>query len=92
MPNIRPSAAFKKSYKRYLTKHPESIHQINEALLQLESDPRAASLKTHKLQGEWKGFFACSAGYNLRIVFEFIEDKLDTYIVLIDIGTHDKVY
>ncbi len=90
MPSIRPSPAFKRAYKFYVSKHPESIDQINETLLQLELDPRATSLKTHKLQGELKGYLACSAGYDLRIVFE--ENKTEDYIVLITIGTHDEVY
>lgn len=32
-------------------------------------------LKTHKLKGKLAGSWACSAGYDLRIVFEFVTHK-----------------
>ena len=92
MPIVKVSPAFKRSFKRYLSKHPELKVQIAEIITQLELDPRATSLKTHKLRGEWQGYLACSAGYDLRIVFEFIENKPEDEILLIDIGTHDDVY
>jgi addiction module RelE/StbE family toxin len=92
MPNIQLSAVFEKSYYRYLRKHPELRIQISEVIAQLELDPRAIKLKTHKLQGKWKGYYACSVAYDLRIVFEFVENQPEDDILLIDIGTHDDVY
>jgi mRNA interferase YafQ len=57
---------------------------------QLEREPFAPALGTHKLKGELRGYWSCSAGYDLRIVFEWLQDK--DLILLVDIGTHDEVY
>lgn len=46
-------------------------------------------LKTHKLSDKLKGLWAFVVEYDCRVVFEFMgKDKA----VLVDIGTHDKVY
>ena len=50
------------------------------------------SLKTHKLKGDHAGSWSCSAGYDLRIVFEFVKDDENEAILLQSIGTHDEVY
>jgi mRNA-degrading endonuclease YafQ of YafQ-DinJ toxin-antitoxin module len=49
---------------------------------------------THKLSGELYGLWACSCGYDCRIVFalEQAEQSGDEVVVLLDIGTHDEVY
>jgi mRNA-degrading endonuclease YafQ of YafQ-DinJ toxin-antitoxin module len=64
-----------------------------EATLQMLSDdafdPR---LKTHRLSGDLEGVWACSAGYNLRILFEFVEHEGTEAILLLTVGTHDEVY
>ena len=51
-------------------------------------------LKTHKLHGELEGLFACSVEYDLRIVFDIVENSRtkEKEILLIDIGTHEEVY
>ena len=51
-------------------------------------------LETHKLKGILAGSWACSAGYDLRIIFDFVkeEEQPEDAILLIDIGTHDEVY
>lgn len=36
--------------------------------------------------------WACSAGYDLRIVFKYVEDEDGEAISLLTIGTHDEVY
>ena len=43
-----------------------------------------------KLSGSW----ACSAGYDLRIVFDFVgrEKGENEDILLLAVGTHEKVY
>ena len=45
---------------------------------------------SRKLAGSW----ACSAGYDLRILFDFCRNKFggEDDILLIDIGSHDEVY
>ena len=49
-------------------------------------------LKTHKRKGELAGSWACSAGYDLRILFEFVQHEGAEAILLHTIGTHDEVY
>jgi mRNA-degrading endonuclease YafQ of YafQ-DinJ toxin-antitoxin module len=58
----------------------------------LYNDPFQAKLRTHKLKGELKDSYACSAGYDLRIVFKFVEHENSSAILLESIGTHDEVY
>lgn len=40
------------------------------------------------------GIWACSAGYDLRILFEFVPSPQggEDDLFLIEIGTHDEVY
>jgi mRNA interferase YafQ len=34
----------------------------------------------------------CSAGYNVRIVFEYIQHEGAEAVLLLSLGTHDQVY
>ena len=47
-----------------------------------------------KLKGKLAGSWACSAGYDLRIVFDFAKNANQTEagILLLEIGTHEEVY
>ena len=56
------------------------------------ADAFQAALKTHKLKGELAGSWACSAGYDLRLIFEFVQHEGAEAILLQNIGTHDEVY
>jgi mRNA interferase YafQ len=38
------------------------------------------------------GSWACSAGYDMRIVFEFVQYEGAEAILLQTVGTHDEVY
>jgi len=49
-------------------------------------------LKTHKLKGDLQGSWACSGGYDLRIVFEFVQYQGSEAILLESIGTHEEAY
>ena len=75
-------------------KRPDLREKVAETLNLLVRDPFVAQLETHKLKGKLSGSWACSAGYDLRIVFDFVKgekDKEDN-ILLLAIGTHDEVY
>jgi mRNA-degrading endonuclease YafQ of YafQ-DinJ toxin-antitoxin module len=65
---------------------------VRDALHSLAEDAFEASLKTHKLKGDLAGSWACSASYDLRIVFEFVEHEGAEAILLQSVGTHDEVY
>jgi mRNA interferase YafQ len=86
--------SFKRDLKRATKNQPKLRQKVIEILELLETDPFAPSLKTHKLQGEFKGLWACSVEYDCRIIFcfEAISGELEEAIVLFNIGDHDDVY
>ncbi len=88
------SNAFTRSFKRRMRKRPDLHNDIAEALRLLVGNPFALQLETHKLKGKLSGSWACSAGYDLRIVFDFVktEKGSEDDILLLAIGTHDEVY
>lgn len=86
------SPAFGRDLKRWLKSHPESAEAIEATLEQLSADPGHTSLRTHKLRGPLADYRACSAGYDLRIVFEYAKHDGQEAILLLALGTHDEVY
>ncbi len=50
------------------------------------------SLRTHKLKGDLDACWSSSAGYDLRIIFEFIEQEGSEALLLLTVGPHDEVY
>ena len=88
------SNAFIRSFKRWMRKRPDLHNDIAEALMLLVVNPFAPQLETHKLKGKLSGSWACSAGYDLRVVFDFVKTEKDREddILLLAIGTHDEVY
>ena len=85
---------FLKASRRTIRKYPQLRHDIERTLRLLAEDPFAPHLATHKLKGKLAGSWACSVGYDLRIVFAFIDggSRKEEEILLIEIGTHDEVY
>lgn len=65
---------------------------IRRALELLTEDAFHPLLRTHKLKGKLEGSYACSSGYDLRIVFEFVQHEGSEAILLETIGTHQEVY
>jgi addiction module RelE/StbE family toxin len=88
------SNAFTRSFKRWMRKRPDLHNDIDEVLRLLVGNPFALQLETHKLKGKLSGSWACSAGYDLHIVFDFVktEKGSEDDILLLAIGTHDEVY
>lgn len=86
------SAAFVRAARRLLKKNPEAAGHLQIALQALTEDAFHPGLKTHKLKGELVGSWACSAGYDLRVVFEFVQHEGAEAILLQTVGTHDEVY
>lgn len=83
-----------RSVKRTVKKRATLRNDIEDTVKLLARDTFAPSLETHKLKGNLAGFWACSVGYDLRIVFDFvhIEGEQEDDIRLLEIGTHDEVY
>jgi mRNA-degrading endonuclease YafQ of YafQ-DinJ toxin-antitoxin module len=67
---------FKRSYKKKILK--------NASLKLKFEDPFNTKLKTHKLSGTLKDFWAFSVDYDCRVIYKFLK--------AIDIGSHDEVY
>lgn len=63
--------------------------KIKQKVLKLENifldDPFDARLNTHKLHGQQAKYYAFSATYSLRIIFEFIDSET---VGFVDIGLH----
>jgi addiction module RelE/StbE family toxin len=86
------SPAFGRELKKWLKSHSDTAHSIAETLEQLSTDAGHASLRTHKLRGPLAGCWSCSAEYDLRIVFEYLQHDGAEAIHLLSLGTHDQVY
>lgn len=86
--------SFKRAFKRLIKKNPSLQTRVSEVLKLLEYDPFTPSLKSHKLTGNLDEYWSCSVNYNCRIVFKFSQSNElnQTFIILIDIGSHDEVY
>jgi mRNA-degrading endonuclease YafQ of YafQ-DinJ toxin-antitoxin module len=80
---------FKRAYKKKLKQYPEMKQQLSTALNLFVKNPYHPLLKTHKLGGPLKGSFAFSLGYDLRVVFKFLDED---EVFLETIGTHEEVY
>jgi addiction module RelE/StbE family toxin len=86
------SKSFTRDTKRFLKKNPQLAESVKTTLNLLESNVFHPQLKTHRLKGRLKDCWACSAGYDLRIVFEIVRYEKEDVILLQTIGTHDEVY
>lgn len=86
------SAAFLRAARRLVKKNAEAAPILRATLESLAEDAFHPALKTHKLKGELAGSWACSAGHDLRIVFELVEHEGAEAILLQTVGTHDEVY
>ena len=78
--------------KRLGKKDRRAFAAIRATLVMLQDDAFDPKLGSHKLKGDLTGLWACSAGYDLRIVFEIAKHNNDEVILLISVGTHDEVY
>lgn len=86
------SSVFVRAARRLIKKHPEAAPILETTFAALIEDAFHAGLKTHKLKGDLAGCWACSAGYDLRLIFEFVQHDGAEAILLQNIGTHDEVY
>ncbi len=86
------SSAFIRSAKKIIKRDQGSAAAIEAALELLATDAFHPRLRTHKLSGELANSWACNAGYDLRIVFSFVQYQGAEAILLETMGTHDEVY
>ncbi|MFH1288297.1 MAG: type II toxin-antitoxin system mRNA interferase toxin, RelE/StbE family [bacterium] len=86
------SNAFIRAARQKVKKNPKIAEDVKISLELLEKDAFHHLLKTHKLKGDFKDSWACSVGYDLRIIFKFVQYKGTEAILLEAIGTHEEVY
>ena len=86
------STDFVRAVRKHISRHPKHATDLFEAFTQLAEDPFHPSLRTHKLTGALAGSWACSVGYDLRIIFKTVKQGGKPAILLESVGTHDEVY
>lgn len=86
------TSAFVRSAKKVLKRDRMLAQALQNTLTLLSEDAFHPSLKTHKLKGNFSGFWACSVEYDLRIIFELVQEEGVEAILLEAVGTHDEVY
>jgi len=89
---LLPSKAFVRLARQFTRKHPQQAAEFQLTLELLVEDAFHPQLRTHKLKGKLSGSWACSAGYDLRVVFQFVKHRGAEAVLLEAIGTHDDVY
>jgi len=85
---------FVRAVKRVNRRQADLLKILQPTFQLLAVDPFAPQLETHKLKGKLYGSWACKAGYDLRIIFDFIKnpDHGDDNILLLELGSHEEVY
>jgi addiction module RelE/StbE family toxin len=85
---------FKRSYRKYVARNRLLQQRVEDVLRSIQEDVFAPGLGSHKLSGVLAGYWACSCGYDCRIIFSVETDAESgqEVVVLLDIGTHDVVY
>lgn len=89
---LLPSPTFARNARRLARKKPWAVQDLHTTLQLLSEDAFHPQLRTHKLKGKLEGSWACSAGYDVRIVFDFVYRKGVEAVLLITVGTHEEVY
>ena len=89
---LLPSKAFLRVARRLAKRHPAAADDLQAALELLVEDAHHPALRTHKLKGKLAKSWACSAGYDLRVVFQFVRSGTQEALLLEAVGTHDEVY
>ena len=88
MREIFTTGRFDKRLTTFINRHPELNAETKSVMELIAKDPRASSLRTHRLKGALAECFASRLSCEYRIVYVFDAVR----IVFLDIGTHDDVY
>lgn len=88
------SSSFVLSLKRKTRRQPGLRDRVEQTLRRLSEDPFHPLLHTHKLTGQLSGTWACNVGYDVQILFEFVQnpESGEEEIFLLTVGSHDEVY
>jgi addiction module RelE/StbE family toxin len=89
---LLPSPSFLRAARRTVKKQPQLAAVLQATLELLSEEAFHPQLRTHKLKGKLEGSWACSVGYDLRILFSFVQFEGSEALLLEAIGTHEEVY
>lgn len=82
---------FARRFTRKFMKLPKPLQRdVTAAVERFIADPLDLILHNHALHGRMLGLHAFSAGDDLRILFQ--EYRGYVVVVMLDIGTHERVY
>ena len=84
------SASFKRTAKKFLSKHRDLADIFSLVLHKLEQNPYDPELRLHPLSGRLTGKHAVSLTFSYRIVLRI--EIAENEIILHDVGSHDEVY
>jgi mRNA interferase YafQ len=86
--------SFRQAFKRLTKRDVHLKEKVIQTLKLLEENPKNPRLKSHKLSGQLKEYWACQADYDCRIIFSFSKhpETNEDILILIDIGSNDDVY
>lgn len=82
---VAASSRFRRRAKKL--REPQAA-MLRAALRRFAADPRDPLLRTHKLRGEFDGYWAFSVDDDLRVLFRWDDDLA----FLVNLGSHDEVY
>lgn len=82
------SPGFKRSFKKLCIKNPMFKEDFQSFFKNFAASPQEPQFKLHKLKGKLANYYSAKIEYDLRLIFEYENETA----LLIDIGTHDKVY
>lgn len=77
------TSKFLRAYKKLPNEIKDKLEEKEKIII---NDVFDKSLKTHKLHGDFDGFYSLSIDYKNRIIFELGDSKI---VVFHDIGDHD---
>ncbi len=81
---------FENKFKKYVKRlNVKDRNKLQDKLRIFKDDIFDRRLRTHKLKGNLKEYYAFSITYKERLVFKIIDDET---VYFIDIGYHDTVY
>jgi len=83
-------SVFEKHWHKYLKGLTgKQKEHLRERLAIFKEDAFDKRLKTHRLKGNLKEYYAVSISYSDRIVFKIIEEEV---VYFVEIGDHDVCY
>lgn len=87
---VRFDTTFEKHWIKYLKRlNEKEKEQLRERIAVFKEDVFDRRLKTHRLKGNLKDYYAFSVSYSDRIVFRLLDND---EILFIEIGSHDVCY